>query len=173
MINETVRIPRWRAVVLCLAGVLAMTKPLASGVSLYRATLPVTVNNYSALYGWVSESGPYTSNELWRGEQRLRVLGYPRVKFETSEIEQAAADVRTLGLAEIRRHRVEEEEKSRAAMGDRAVAVLIAGMGGGGMIFYLWLGYTLLHEAADGKARTGWFGKKKRHGRITFGRVAA
>jgi hypothetical protein len=173
MINETVRIPRWRAVVLCLAGVLAMTKPLASGVALYRSTLPVKVNNYSALYGWVEEKGPFTSNERWRGEQRLRVLGYPRTKFAESEIQQAAADVRTLGLAEIRRQKMEEAEKARAAMGDRGVGVLMATLGGGGMIFYLWLGYTLLHEAADGKARTGWFGKKKRHGRITFGRVAA
>jgi hypothetical protein len=175
MINEIVRIPRWRAVVLCLAGVLAMTKPLASGVSLYRTTLPAPVANYSALYGWVDETGPFNANERWRAEQRLHVLGYPRQQFGEDEIQQAASEIRTLGLAEIRRHRIEEVEKSRQAMGDRAVAVLLAILGAGGILFYFWLGYTLLHEAAiDSKApRTGWFGKKKRHGRITFGRQAA
>src|SRR3954468_5379233 len=111
MIQETIRIPRWRAIVLCLAGVLAMTKPLASGISLYRATLPAPVKNYSALYGWVEESGPFTSNERWRAEQRLRVLGYPREHFTTAELDQAAADVRNLGLAEIQRLKIEENEK--------------------------------------------------------------
>src|SRR5437764_13513076 len=99
MITQNVQIARWRAVVLCLAGVLAMTKPLASGVSLYRSTLPAPVNNYSALYGWVEESGPFNANERWRAEQRLRVLGYPRDEFSTREIERAAADVRGWGLA--------------------------------------------------------------------------
>jgi hypothetical protein len=175
MINETVRIPRWRAVVLCLAGVLAMTKPLASGVSLYRSTLPVKVTNYSALYGWVDETGPFNSNEHWRAEQRLRVLGFPRTEFSETEIQQAAADVRNLGLAEIRRQRIEEDTKTRAALGDRAVAVLIATLGAGGMLFYLWLGYTLLHENPinDNKLpRAAWFGKRRRHRRITFGRQA-
>src|SRR5689334_25449042 len=109
MITQSVQIPRWRAVVLCLAGVLAMTKPLATGVSLYRATLPAPVRNYSSLYGWVEESGPFNTNERWRAEQRLRVLGYPREQFTAAEIDRTAGEVRTLGLAEIRRHRLEEQ----------------------------------------------------------------
>jgi hypothetical protein len=174
MITQSVQIPRWRAVVLCLAGVLAMTKPLASGVSLYRSTLPAPVNNYSALYGWVEESGSFNANERWRAEQRLRVLGYPRAEFSPREIEQAAADVRALGLAEIRRLRVEETERSQRALADRAVAVLIGTVGAAGMIFYCGLGYSLLHEADPNRdPRTTWLGKKKRHGRITFGRLAA
>ncbi|MDB5323614.1 MAG: hypothetical protein JWN40_5245, partial [Phycisphaerales bacterium] len=72
---------------LCLAGVLAMIKPLSSGVNLYRATLPAPVTNYSALYGWVEESGPFNANERWRAEQRLRVLGYPRDQFSPQEID--------------------------------------------------------------------------------------
>jgi hypothetical protein len=174
MITQNVQIARWRAVVLCLAGVLAMTKPLASGVSLYRSTLPAPVSNYSALYGWVEESGPFNANERWRAEQRLRVLGYPRAEFSPREIEQAAADVRGLGLAEIRRLRVEEAERSQRALADRAIAVLIGAVGAAGMIFYCGLGYSLLHEAAPNRdPRTTWLGKKKRHGRITFGRLAA
>lgn len=175
MITQIVRIPRWRAVVLCLAGVLAMTKPLATGVSLYRATLPAPVRNYSSLYGWVEESGPPNANERWRAEQRLRVLGYPRDHFTPAEIDQAAAEVRALGLAEIKRLRVEEQEKSRRASADRAVAVLIGTMGAAGVVFYMWLGYTLLHEQTIGlkDQRTTWLGKKRRHGRITFGRIAA
>src|SRR5712671_1392515 len=147
MITQSVQIPRWRAVVLCLAGVLAMTKPLASGVSLYRSTLPTPVSNYSALYGWVEESGPFNANERWRAEQRLRVLGYPRAEFSPREIEQAALDVRALGLAEIRRLRVEEAERSQRALADRAMAVLIGTVGAAGMLFYCGLGYSLLHEA--------------------------
>ena len=151
-----------------------MTKPLASGVSLYRSTLPAPVTNYSALYGWVEESGPFNANERWRAEQRLRVLGYPRDQFSPAEIEQAAADVRGLGLAEIRRLKMEEAERSRRALGDRAVAVVMAVAGGGGMLFYCALGYSLLHEADPKRdPLTTWFGKKKRHGRITFGRLAA
>jgi hypothetical protein len=175
MMNQNVRMPRWRAIVLCLAGVLAMTKPLATGVSLYRATLPAPVKNYSSLYGWVEESGPLNANERWRAEHRLRVLGYPRDQFSPAEIEQAALEVRTLGLAEIRRLRVEEEEKSRRAATDRAVAVLMAGLGAAGVAFYFWLGYALLHEheAMLRDPRATWFGKKRRHGRITFGRLAA
>jgi hypothetical protein len=175
MITENVRMPRWRAVVLCLAGVLAMTKPLASGVSLYRATLPAPVSNYSSLYGWVEQSGPYNTNERWRAEQRLRVLGYPRERFTPAEVEQAAAEVRDLGLAEIRRLRVEEAEKSRRAAGDRAVAVLMAALGACGVAFYLWLGYALLHGQSPrlNDPRAAWFGKRRRHGRITFGRLAA
>jgi hypothetical protein len=174
MITQNVQIPRWRAVVLCLAGVLAMIKPLASGVSLYRATLPAPVTNYSALYGWVEESGPFNANERWRAEQRLRVLGYPRDQFGPAEIEQAAEDVRGLGLAEIRRLRVEEAEKSRRAMADRAIAVLIGTVGAAGVLFYFGLGYSLLHEADPHRdPLTTWFGKKKRHGRITFGRLTA
>jgi hypothetical protein len=44
------------------------------------------------------------------------------------------------------------------------------------VLFYLWLGYTLLHEqpaSATKDGRASWFGKKRRHGRITFGRMAA
>jgi hypothetical protein len=174
MITQNVQIPRWRAVVLCLAGVLAMTKPLASGVSLYRSTLPAPVTNYSALYGWVEESGPFNANERWRAEQRLWVLGYPRDQFSPKEIEQAAADVRGLGLAEIRRLKVEEGERSRRAMADRAIAVLMGTIGAIGVLFYFGLGYSLLHEAAPSRdPLTTWFGRKRRHGRITFGRVAA
>lgn len=176
MITQNVRMPRWRAVVLCLAGVLAMTRPLASGVSLYRASLPVPVKNYSSLYGWVEDAGPFNSNERWRAERRLRVLGYPRSQFATSEIDEAAAEVRALGLGEIRRLRLEEDARSRRASADRGVALLLSGIGAGGMLFYVWLGYTLLHEpqfASINTPRTHWFGKKRRHGRITFGRLAA
>ena len=174
MITQEVRIPRWRAVVLCLAGVLAMTKPLAKGVSLYRATLPAPVSNYSSLYGWVEESGPFNANERWRAEQRLRVLGYPREKFTAQEIDRAAADVRALGLAEIRRVKLEEAEKAHRRMGDRAVAVLTGTIGAAGVLFYVGLGYSMLHEADTHKdtPRT-WLGRKKRHGRITFGGASA
>jgi hypothetical protein len=170
MITQEVRIPRWRAVVLCLAGVLAMTKPLAKGVSLYRATLPAPVSNYSSLYGWVEESGPFNPNERWRAEQRLRVLGYPRETFTPEEIDRAAADVRAMGLAEIKRVKVEEAEKAHRRLGDRAVAVLTGTVGAAGVVFYVGLGYSLLHEADETRdpLRT-WLGKRKRHGRITFG----
>jgi hypothetical protein len=170
MITQNVRIPRWRAVVLCLGGVIAMTKPLTSGVSLYRSTLPLPVTNYSSLYGWVEESGPFNANERWRGEQRLRVIGYPREHFTQAEIDEAAAAVRSLGLGEVRRHRLEEKERADAALGDRAVAVLMTGLGAGGVLFYLWLGYTLLHEADPAPAgQRRWMGKHRRHGRIVFG----
>lgn len=172
MITQDVRIPRWRAVVLCLGGVIAMTKPLTSGVSLYRSTLPSSVVNYSSLYGWVEETGPYNANERWRAQQRLKVIGFPREEFTEAEIQEAAAAVRGLGLAEIRRHRLEAKERSDRALGDRAMAVLMGGVGGGGMIFYLWLGYALLHEAdrsAPRDGRVGWLGKRRRHGRIVFG----
>ena len=170
MITQNVRIPRWRAVVLCLGGVIAMTKPLTGGVSLYRSTLPSPVTNYSSLFGWVEEGGPFNANERWRAEQRLRVIGYPREHFTDVEVNEAAAAVRSLGLGEVRRHRVEEKERADRALGDRAVAVLMTGVGAGGMVFYLWLGYTLLHEAdphASGRRR--WLGKQRRHGRIVFG----
>src|SRR4051812_44111388 len=145
MITQAVRIPRWRAVVLCLGGVIAMTKPLTGGVSLYRSTLPSPVTNYSSLYGWVEETGPFNANERWRAEQRLRVIGYPREHFSDAEINDAAMAVRSLGLAEVRRQRVEEMERADRALGDRAVAVVLTSLGAGGVIFYLWLGYTLLH----------------------------
>jgi len=170
MITQNVRIPRWRAVVLCLGGVIAMTKPLTSGVSLYRSTLPLPVTNYSSLYGWVEESGPFNANERWRAEQRLRVIGYPREHFTDVEIDEAAAAVRSLGLGEVRRHRIEQKERADGALGDRAVAVLMTGLGVGGVVFYLWLGYTLLHEADPHPAgQRGWLGKQRRHGRIVFG----
>ncbi|MDB5318598.1 MAG: hypothetical protein JWN40_229, partial [Phycisphaerales bacterium] len=90
------------------------------------------------------------------------------------EIEQAAADVRGLGLAEIRRLRVEEAERSRRATADRAIAVLVGTVGAAGVLFYFGLGYSLLHEADPQRdPLTTWFGKKKRHGRITFGRLTA
>jgi len=174
MLKDNVRMPRWRAIVLCLAGVLAMSKPLASSVSLYRSTLPAPVINYSALYGWVEETGPFNANECWRAEQRLRVLGYPRDHFSKEEIDRAAADVRAMGLAEVRRVRAEEAERARRAAGDRAVAILIGAVGVVGVLFYLGLGYSLLHEADPARdPLVTWFGKRKRHGRITFGRVAA
>src|SRR6266550_3213846 len=75
MITHNVAMPRWRAMVLCLAGVLAMTKPLATGISLYRETLPAPVSNYTTLYGWVESAGPVNANERWRGQQRLRAIG--------------------------------------------------------------------------------------------------
>ena len=177
MITHNVAMPRWRAVVLCLAGVLAMTKPLATGISLYRETLPAPVSNYTSLYGWVENSGPFNANERWRAQQRLRVIGYPRETFTDPEIRQAAADVRSLGLAEVRRHRLEETQRSELALPDRAIAIVVASAGAAGVIFYLWLGCTFLREprviAAVKDARTTWLGKKRRHGRITFGRVAA
>jgi hypothetical protein len=172
MITQNVRIPRWRAIVLCLGGVIAMTKPLTSGVSLYRSSLPSPVTNYSSLYGWVEEAGPYNANERWRAEQRLKVVGYPRDRFTEAEIQEAAAAVRALGLGEVRRHRLEETERSNRALGDRAAAIVLTASGAGGIGFYLWLGYALLHEAEatvirDG--RVGWLGKRRRHGRIVFG----
>jgi hypothetical protein len=177
MITQNVRLPRWRAVVLCLGGVIAMTKPLASGVSLYRSTLPSPVPNYSSLYGWVEESGPYNANERWRAEQRLKVIGYPRDRFSEAEVQEAAGAVRSLGLAEVRRHRVEEKERSDRALGDRAAAAVLTVTGAGGMVFYLWLGYALLHEAAEPcgarEPRAGWFRRRRRHGRIVFGGEAA
>jgi len=176
MLTDNIRIPRWRAIVLCLAGVLAMVKPLASGIGLYRATLPSPVRNYSALYGWVEEAGPFNTNERWRAEQRLRVLGYPRERFSPTELDQAAQDVRNLGLAEIQRLKIEENEKSARALADRAVAVLMTACGAGGIGFYLYLAYTLTHDAnapTRRDPRTTWLGKRKRHGRITFGAQAA
>jgi hypothetical protein len=172
MITQNVRLPRWRAAVLCLAGVLAMIKPLASGVSLYRETLPAPVTNYSEVYGWVADAGPFTPDELSRGHQRLRVIGFPRDRFGDDEVARAAAEVRASALADIRRHRAEAEEHSRRALADRAVAVLMSALGAGGICFYLWLGYVLITEA-DGPRdpRATWFGRKRRHGRITFGRV--
>src|SRR3954470_8343386 len=101
MITQNVRIPRWRAVGLCLGGVIAMTKPLTGGVSLYRSTLPSSVTNYSSLYGWVEEAGPFNANERWRAEQRLKVIGYPREHFTDAELQDAAGVVRALGLAEV------------------------------------------------------------------------
>lgn len=172
MITQNVRIPRWRAVVLCLGGVIAMTKPLTSGVSLYRSSLPSPVTNYSSLYGWVAESGPYNANERWRAEQRLRVIGYPRDRFTEAEVQDAAGTIRVMGLAEVRRHRLEEKERSDRAFGDRLAAGVLIATGAGGMIFYLWLGYALLHEADPARpadARTGWFGRRRRHRRIVFG----
>src|SRR4051812_10483499 len=165
MITQAVRIPRWRAVVLCLGGVIAMTKPLTSGVDLYRSTLPSSVVNYSSLYGWVEESGPYNANERWRGQQRLKVVGYPRGQFTEAEVQEAGGAVRGLGLAEVRRHRLEEKERAERALGDRAMALLMGGVGGGGMLFYLWLGYALLHENENGPAgardgRIGWLGRR-------------
>src|SRR3954451_15725811 len=106
MITQNVRIPRWRAIVLCLGGVIAMTKPLTSGVSLYRSTLPSPVANYSSLYGWVEETGPFNANERWRAEQRLRVIGYTREHFTNTEIDDADTAVRLLPLAEARTHRI-------------------------------------------------------------------
>jgi hypothetical protein len=141
-------------------------------VSLYRSTLPSPVTNYSSLYGWVEETGAFNANERWRAEQRLRVIGYPREHFSDAEINDAAAAVRSLGLAEVRRHRVEEKERADRALGDRAVAVVLTSLGAGGVVFYLWLGYTLLHEADPNQAaqpRAGWLGKTRRHGRIVFG----
>src|SRR5688500_305344 len=179
MITENVRLTRWREVVLCLAGVVAMTKTLASGVSLYRAALAAAVKNYSSLYGWVEESGAFNANERWRGEQRLRVLGYPRQHFTPAEVEQAAAEVRALGMAEIRRLRVEERERADRAAGDRAVAGLMVAIGAGGVGFYCWLGYALMHQPCLGATPTtavvsrSWLGKRRRNGRITFGRLAA
>ena len=148
-----------------------MTKPLEKGVSLYRATLPAPVNNYSSLYGWVEESGPFNANERWRAEQRLRVLGYPREKFTAEEIDRAAADVRAMGLAEIRQVKLDEAEKARRRMGDRAVAVLTGSVGAAGVVFYVGLGYTMLHEGVKERKNElrDWLGRKKRHGRITFG----
>jgi hypothetical protein len=177
MITHNVAMPRWRAMVLCLAGVLAMTKPLATGISLYRETLRAPVSNYTPLYGWVENTGPFNANERWRGQQRLRVIGYPRDTFTDGEIGQAAAEVRSLGLAEVRRHRLEEAQKAQLALPDRAIAVFVAAAGGAGVLFYLWLGCTFLRDpqaiAAVKDPRTTWLGRKKRHGRITFGRLAA
>jgi hypothetical protein len=59
-------------------------------------------------------------------------------------------------------------------MADRAIAVLMGTIGAIGVLFYFGLGYSLLHEAAPSRdPLTTWFGRKRRHGRITFGRVAA
>src|SRR5436190_6107828 len=146
MITQNARLPRWRAVVLCLAGVLAMVKPLASGVTMYRSTLPAPVTNYSEIYGWVADAGPYTVDELSRAQQRLRVIGFPRERFSDDETARAAAEVRTFALADVRRRRTEEAERSRRALADRAVAVVMTSLGAGGICFYLWLGYVLWRE---------------------------
>src|SRR4051812_4580636 len=138
MITQSVRIPRWRAVVLCLAGVLAMTKPLSSGVSLYRSTQPLPVTNYSPMYGWVEDTGPFNANERWRGEIRLKTIGFPREHFTPQEIDQAAGEIRALGLADVHRERLERLERANQALGERAVAVVLALMGVGGIFFYLW-----------------------------------
>ena len=171
MLNQSVRIPRWRAVVLCLAGVLAMIKPLQTGVNIYQDAVPGSVPNYSSLHGWVEASGAFNANELARGEARLRVVGYPRESFTSAEIVRAAGEVRAAGWADIRRQRAEMEQRGQRAWVDRAVGVTIASVGVGGMGFYVWLGYALMRESdarpADG--RTGWFGRKRRHGRIRFG----
>jgi hypothetical protein len=71
---------------------------------------------------------------------------------------------------------VAETERAVRGLGDGGWAVLMGGVGGGGMIFYLWLGYALLHEGAPAEVRdgrVGWLGKRRRHGRIVFGRQAA
>src|SRR5688572_16740927 len=111
MLNQSVRIPRWRAVVLCLAGVLAMIKPLQTGVSIYQDAVPAPVPNYSILHGWVEASGPFNANEIARGEARLRVIGYPRESFTPQEVERAAGEVRAAGWAEIRRQQAEMEQR--------------------------------------------------------------
>jgi hypothetical protein len=148
-----------------------MVKPLQTGVSVYRDASPPAVPNYSSLHGWVEASGPFNSNELARGEARLRVVGYPRESFTRQEIERAAGEVRAAGWAEIRRQQAEMEERGQRAWVDRAVGVTMASVGVGGMGFYVWLGYALMRES-DGRpthAQIGWFGRKRRHGRITFG----
>src|SRR5256885_11053030 len=122
MITHNVAMPRWHAMVLCLAGMLAMTNPLATGISLYRETLPAPVSNYTTLYGWVESAGPVNANERWRGQQRLRVIGYPRETFSDAEVSQAAAEVRSLGLAEVRRRRLEEAQRAQLALPVRAIA---------------------------------------------------
>jgi len=171
MLNQSVRIPRWRAVILCLAGVLAMIKPLQTGVSIYRDATPTEVPNYSRLHGWVEASGPFNSNELARGEARLRVVGYPRETFTPAEIERAAGEVRAAGWAEVRLERAEMEHRGQRAWVDRAVGVTMSSIGVGGMGFYVWLGFALMREsdARPAEGRTGWFGRKRRHGRIRFG----
>jgi hypothetical protein len=142
---------------------------------MYGATLPGKVTNYSELYGWVEESGPYNENERLRAEQRLRVIGFPRDQFTADETRRSAAEIRTLGLADVRRHRIEELERARSAAGDRVVAVVMTALGAGGICFYLWLGCVLMRESSDAPRdpRTTWLGRKRRHGRITFGRIQA
>ena len=175
MLNQSVRIPRWRAVVLCLAGVLAMVKPLQTGVGIYRDASPPRVQNYSSLYGWVEATGPFNSNELRRGEARLRLVAYPRDSFTVTEIERAAGEVRAAAWAEIRHERAEIERRAQNAWVDRAVGVTMASVGVGGMGFYVWLGFALMRESdvQPCNPHRGWFGRKKRHGRITFGGACA
>ena len=175
MFTQSVRIPRWRAVVLCLAGVLAMIKPLQTGVTIFRDAAPPPLQNYSTLHGWVESSGPFNNNELWRAEARLRLLAYPRETFSRPEIERAAAEVRQAAWADIRRQHAERQQRAQSAWADRAVGVTMATIGVGGMGFYLWLGYALLRESDPHPKdpHAGWFGRKKRHGRITFGAAFA
>jgi hypothetical protein len=175
MLNQSVRIPRWRAVVLCLAGVLAMIKPLQTGLIVYRDAVPPAVHNYSNLYGWVEPAGPFNSNELWRAESKLRLVAYPRESFTRPEIERAAAEVRAAGWAEIRREQAERAGRLRSAWADRTLGMTMVVIGAGGVGFYVWLGCALIRES-DERPRdphAGWFGRKKRHGRITFGRAYA
>ena len=175
MITQSIQIPRWRAVVLCLAGVLAMIKPLQTGIGIYRETNPPPVQNYSTLHGWVEPAGPFNNNELSRGESRLRLLAYPRESFTRAEIDQAAAHVRNAAWADIRRQQAERQQRAQSAWTDRAVGVTMSAIGAGGMAFYVWLGYALIRESNPHGAdpNCGWFGKKKRHGRITFGAACA
>jgi hypothetical protein len=153
-----------------------MTKPLTSGVGLYRSTLPQPVTNYSQLYGWVEETGPFNANERWRGEIRLKTIGYPRAAFTPQEIDQAAGEVRALGLADVRRERLERLERANQALGERAVGFGLAAMGLGGIVFYLWMGWVMLRESPLPESklpRAGWFGRRRRHRLVTFGRIAA
>lgn len=148
-----------------------MVKPLQTGWVIFRDAAPPPVHNYSTLYGWVEPSGPFNSNELWRAESKLRLVAYPRETFTPPEIERAAAEVRAAGWAEIRREQAERKQRLQTAWADRVIGSSMVLIGLGGMGFYVWLGCALLRECDDRPrvAHAGWFGRKKRHGRITFG----
>jgi hypothetical protein len=71
---------------------------------------------------------------------------------------------------------LERLERAQQALGERAVAVILAVMGAGGIVFYLWMGWALLHECEVPPTklpRAGWFGRRRKHRLVTFGRMAA
>jgi len=175
MITQSVRIPRWRAVVLCLAGVLAMTNagkwrvPLSIDAPERRSTIT------APLYGWVEESGPFNANERWRAEQRLRVLVIRAIEFSSREIERAAADVRGLGLAEIRRlARGGRGEIRSGTLADRAVAGVDRIDRAAGRAVLLRAGlFAAARSGSESRSAHDLVGEEEAAWRITFGRLAA
>lgn len=177
MLNQVVQIPRWRALILCLAGAVGMTKPLTGGLSMYRAAVEPSADVRHPTYGLVCEAGPYTPDERSHGEARLRETCFPQTSFTEGEVEEAAGEVRAAAWPEVRQARAARDEQARRAWADRMVGAVTMVVGGGGIAFYVWLGWVMLHEGRAFEAalnkpkvpRAGWFGRRRKHGRITFG----